>query len=348
MIELASQGLYCRDGNFYIDPHRVVETAVITHAHSDHARRGSKLYICVHESVRLLKSRLGERIDVKSFAYGEVFSLGNARVSFHPAGHILGSAQVRVEVDRKVWVASGDYKREPDPTCAPFEVVPCDVFITEATFGAPSFQWKENSHLGEEIYDWWLKNEAKGINSVLYGYSLGKAQRVLGELRYLAHKPVYTDPNVTKLTECYRAEGVELAKSLCLSELNSGSKLRGEFIIIPPGASSEKYRELLGKHETAFASGWVLHGTRGYDRGFRMSDHADWNALIKTIQETGAREVYVQHREGALIRHLKKNLGIEAFSDEALVPGFHKNTHLQLSLFDKTDQTVTNSSHKPC
>lgn len=337
MIELRPQGLYCPAGNFYIDPHRVVENAVITHAHSDHARRGSKNYFCALSSVRLLKSRLGENIHVKGIPYRETFALGNARVSFHPAGHILGSAQVRVEVDGKVWVASGDYKRERDPTCDPFEVVPCDVFITEATFGTPGFQWGENSNLSDEIYDWWLKNEKKGINSVLYAYSLGKAQRILGELAHLAHKPIYTDHNVSKLTDCYRAEGVKLAESICLSTLGTKKPFRGELIITPPSGSQEKLRPLLGKYETAFASGWMAQGTRGYDRGFRMSDHADWNALIKTIQETQASEVYVQHRgEGALVKHLVKNLGIEAFSDEALVPNFHKHHPIQLALFNSS------------
>jgi len=277
--------------------------------------------------------------------YGKEFKLGAAKVSFHSAGHILGSAQVRVEVDGKVWVASGDYKREKDPTCDPFEVVPCDVFITEATFGTPGFQWQGNSNLGEEIFDWWLRNEKRGVNSVLYAYSLGKAQRVLGELAYLAHKPIYTSQNVTELSQCYRNEGVKLAETNCLSEVRSRRPLKGELIVTPPGGGRDALVPILGTYETAFASGWMAQGNRGYDRGFQMSDHADWNALIRTIKETQAKRVYVQHRgEGALVKYLKKQLGIEAYPEEALHPEFQKHHPLQLALFDGAVQYDTKIS----
>jgi putative mRNA 3-end processing factor len=342
MLKLTPQGLYCEDGDFYIDPSRGVDRAVVTHAHSDHARRGSREYFAERSGVGVLKSRLGGKINVRGLAYGERLQLGQACVSLHPAGHILGSAQVRIEARGQVWVASGDYKREPDPTCAPFEVVPCDVFVTEATFGTPSFRWETSAaapgapprDLGREIHDWWRECADRGVNCLLFAYSLGKAQRVLGELAPHATRPVLTHDTVSELTRCYRDEGVRLAETRCLSELAPGEELRGELVLAPPSILKTELRARLGDYETAFASGWMQGGTeygRGasYDRGFVMSDHADWDALVRTARETGARKVYVQHRgQGALVRHLK-TLGIEAEPVEALT----KPLVSQLSLF---------------
>ncbi len=191
LIAWTDKGLYCQSGDFYIDPHRAVDTAVITHAHSDHARRGSVRYLCTSPSVGLLKSRLGAKIQVEGIPFGQRFRLGSVTVSLHLAGHILGSAQVRVESDDgQIWVASGDYKRDPDPSCEPFEPVPCDTFITEATFGTPKYSWNKDCSHGRDIHAWWKKNAASGFNSLLFGYSLGKAQRILAELEPFAERPV--------------------------------------------------------------------------------------------------------------------------------------------------------------
>jgi putative mRNA 3-end processing factor len=320
---MTRKGLYCAAGNFYIDPSGAVDNAVITHAHADHARRGSKQYFCVRSGVSLLKQRIGKNISVKSFAYGEKFAINGVEVSFHPAGHILGSSQVRVKYLDEVWVASGDYKRDPDPTCEPFEVVPCDVFVTEATFGTPGFAWPKDVDLGKEIFDWWSTNAEKGINSVLFAYSLGKAQRVLGVLEPYAEKPIYCHTTVTPLNECYRAQGVKLAPTRCLSTVEEDRVFKGELFLVPQSFLKTEKAELLGKkYETAFASGWMAGGGYGYsyDHGFVMSDHADWNDLLMTIKQTGAKRVYVQHRgNGALVRHLK-SLGIQAYPDSELFP----------------------------
>ncbi len=322
MLTLTARGLYCPEGDFYVDPSRGVDRAVITHAHSDHARRGSSRYFTARSGVGVLKARLGQKIAVEGVEYGQRFRLGNVWVSLHPAGHILGSAQVRIEGPGGVWVASGDYKREPDPTCEPFEVVPCDAFVTEATFGTPSFRWSPGRELGREIFDWWSANAARGASSLLFAYSLGKAQRVLGELAPHMTEPVLTHHTVTDLTDCYRAEGVRLAPTRCLSE-ETGT-LRGRLILAPPSVLDDAFEKRLGEYETAFASGWMQGGTaygRGaaYDKGFVMSDHADWDALVRTARETGAKRVYVQHRgKGALVRHLR-GLGIEAEPVEALI-----------------------------
>lgn len=327
---MTKKGLYCPAGQFYIDPSGAVDRAVITHAHSDHARRGSKMYYSVHSGVSLVKSRLGAHLPVTSYAYGEKFQLGAVSVSFHPAGHILGSSQVRMEMGDEVWVASGDYKREKDPTCEPFESVPCDVFITEATFGTPGFTWNAQADLAQEILNWWNTNAAQGINSVVFAYSLGKTQRILGELFPLTSRPIYCHSSATAINDCYRAHGVPLAPTRCLSTVESDRVLRGELFIVPQSFLKTEQAELLGsRYVTAFASGWMAQRSGGYDHGFLMSDHADWNDLMRTIVETGAKKVFVQHRgNGALVKHLA-SLGIAAFPDTALFP---ENPN-QLTLF---------------
>lgn len=324
MLELTRKGLYCRAGDFYIDPSAKVDRAVITHAHSDHARRGSVQYYSTASGMPLLKARLGKNIAVRSYEFSEKFQLGNVVLSFHAAGHILGSAQVRMEYNGEVWLASGDYKRNPDPTCEPFESVKADVFITEATFGTPAYTWNKEANIGSEIYEWWKENAAQGINSVLFAYSLGKAQRVLGLLAPYAERPIICHSASTPLTECYRAQRIKLAPTLCMSEINYDKKYQGELFLLPQNFLNSERAKILGQnYKTAFASGWMAtenppsYGR--YDKGFLLSDHADWNDLIRTAQETGARKVYVQHRgHGALVRQLNK-LGIKAFPDTALI-----------------------------
>lgn len=324
MLTLAPQGLYHPAGDFYIDPKRGVDHAVITHAHSDHARRGSKLYYCETSGEDLLRVRLGQNIKVKTYSYGEKFQINGVTLSFHPAGHILGSAQVRIEYGGEVWVASGDYKRDQDPTCAPFEPVPCDVFVTEATFGTPSFQWKKEEDLGRQIFEWWSSNAKRGVNSVLFAYSLGKAQRVLGVLHPHTSRPVHCAPAVTEMNVCYKRQNIPLAPTVCLSKVDSTRPLEGELFLVPQSFLKSEQSYLVGpRYETAFASGWMSGGRQGfgsYDRGFVMSDHADWNDLVRTIVETGARRVYVQHRNGALVKHLRQ-LGLSAFPEEDLRGG---------------------------
>ncbi|MFL5786312.1 MAG: ligase-associated DNA damage response exonuclease [Bacteriovoracaceae bacterium] len=321
LITWTEKGLYCEAGGFYIDPHKGVDVAVITHAHSDHARKGSKLYITERTGVELLKTRLGKNISVRSFPYRESFQLGDVTVSFHSAGHILGSSQVRVQRGNDVWVASGDYKRDADPSCEPFEVIECDVFITEATFGTPRFVWQKNQPHGQNIYEWYKENAERGINSIVFGYSLGKAQRILAELAPFPVDHVIVHPTIVPLTQCYRDEGRTLAKTMTIKErIKEKSKLVGELILAPPSIFTEEWGEHLGEYKTAFASGWMQNGGWGrgsYDRGFVMSDHADWNDLNRTIIETKAKKVYVQHRNGALVRHLRGQ-GLEAHPVEVL------------------------------
>lgn len=328
MLIMTPAGLYCSSGDFYIDPKHAVDTAVITHAHSDHARRGSKHYICTTTGVALLKSRLGQKIKVSHYDYSQPFTIKNVTVSFHPAGHILGSSQVRIEAHGEVWVASGDYKRAPDATCVLFEPVKCDVFITEATFGTPAYRWDKLIDFKKLIVDWCETNNQQNMNSVIYAYSLGKAQRVLNLLAEYSPQTIYCHPAVEEINRCYRNQGVTLAPTICLSTLAPDQILENALIITPPSASNESLvKQLGGRFQSAFASGWALKGEH-QRKGFPLSDHADWNDLLTTIEQTGAKRVYVQHRSGALIKALKAK-GIRAFSDAALLP---KNP-AQLCLF---------------
>jgi putative mRNA 3-end processing factor len=338
LLTWTEKGLYCPAGDFYIDPHRAVDTAVTTHAHSDHARRGSRRYLCATHSVRLLKARLGKQLPVEGVPYGDRFKLGQVEVSFHPAGHILGSAQVRVQLGGEVWVASGDYKREADPSCEPFEIVRCDAFVTEATFGTPKYLWPKSANHGRDIHDWWMGNAREGVNSLLFGYSLGKAQRILAELAPYASQAIHIHSSMVELTECYREEGRTLAPTVELEA--SDSALEGALILAPPSVLEEKIAGRLGKYRTAFASGWMHGSTNGYgtygqkhDHGFVLSDHADWADLNLTIDQSGAKQVYVLHRNGALVRHLR-NRGVDAHPISALTrESFERSGGVNLRLF---------------
>jgi putative mRNA 3-end processing factor len=261
--------------------------------------------------------------------------MGGVRLSFHPAGHILGSAQVRLEADGEVWVVSGDYKREPDPTCEPFEVVPCDTFVTEATFGRPSYQWDEPAGVAAEILEWWDGNRNARRNSLLYCYALGKTQRILGELARLTDRPAFLFGEAHALTEVYRAAGVKMLPTRRLED-SSKAELKGALVLAPHSIANSPWLEKLGDVSEAFASGWMQTGAYGmsarYERGFVLSDHADWNGLVRTVAETGARRVLVHDGKRAgdsqLARHLR-NKGLEAYGFRAGEPPWKR----QLNLF---------------
>ncbi|MBD2459455.1 ligase-associated DNA damage response exonuclease [Oscillatoria sp. FACHB-1407] len=324
LITVRQEGLYCEQGDFYIDPWRPVDRALITHAHSDHARSGSAHYVAVHLSQEILKKRLGDAINLQGVEYGEKLKLGNTWVSFHPAGHVLGSAQIRVECGDEVWVVSGDYKRGDDPTCAAFEVVPCDVFITEATFGLPIYHWNTGEETCRQIYDWWKSDCTRP--SLLFCYAFGKAQRVLGELAKFTDQPVYVHGAVHVLTEIYRQLGVPMVPTLPASEMPRSYKFNGDLILAPPSAHRSSWMKRFQHPQTAFASGWMaVRGARrrrGYERGFVLSDHADWQGLVNTILQTGAKTVYVTHGQtDVLSRYLSEMHGLHALPLKTLFEG---------------------------
>jgi len=316
LIQLAAAGLYCAAGDFHIDPWRPVPRAVITHAHSDHARAGSALYFAHLDSLPLLRWRLGADANLQGVAYGERFRLGRAWVSLHPAGHVLGSAQVRVEADDGVWVASGDYKREADPTCAEFEVLPCDTFITEATFALPVYRWRPTADVAREVLDWWRGCAERGEVAVLGCYALGKAQRLLAELGALGAGRVLLHGAMLPAVDIYRDAGVQLPPTAAVSEQAKGMDLAGELVLAPPSALGTPWMRRFKRASTGFASGWMqVRGNRrrrGFDRGFVLSDHTDWPGLIDTVIGTGARRVLATHGStDVLVRYLAER-GIEA------------------------------------
>ncbi|MER3555139.1 MAG: DNA ligase-associated DEXH box helicase [Meiothermus sp.] len=315
LITLDSNGLHCPKGGLYIDPLRPVETALLTHAHSDHARRGSAHYYATRESEGVLRLRLGEDIHLTTAEYGEKFKLGEVWVSFHPAGHVLGSAQVRLERGDEVWVISGDYKREPDPTCAPFEAVPCGTFITEATFGLPVYAWRPGREVVGELYEWWQSDLERP--SLVFGYAFGKAQRILAELAALTDRPVYLHGALARLTQLYREQGVRMVPTLNVTDAPKGFHFKGELVLAPPSAHRSPWMRRFKAPQTAFASGWMLvrgnRRRRGYERGFVLSDHCDWPGLIRSVEETKASRVLVTHGQSdVLARYLTEEKGIRA------------------------------------
>lgn len=229
-------GLYCPDGDFYIDPYRPVGNAIITHGHSDHARPGMGSYWCSAASEPLLRHRLGADIQLTALEYGQQVAFNGVTVSLHPAGHIRGSAQVRVANESQVWVVSGDYKRCYDPTTEPFEVIPCDVFITEATFANPIYRWRPGVETAGEIYDWWMTNRAQGLTSILFCYALGKVQRVLAELVNFTQEPVYAHGAVMPLYEIYQQQGVAMLPVQNTAQLEKSHDYTGGLVVAPPSA----------------------------------------------------------------------------------------------------------------
>jgi putative mRNA 3-end processing factor len=321
LIVLRPEGLYCPAGDFFIDPWRPVPRAVITHAHADHARAGHAHYLASKAGERVLRARLGD-IALDALDYGEPVLHNGVRISLHPAGHVLGSAQVRVEHRGRVWVASGDYKTEPDATCDAFEPVRCEVFITESTFGLPVYRWRPQHELARELNDWWRANAEAGRASLLLGYSFGKAQRLLAMVD-ASIGPVAVHGAVEPLNAAYRASGIALPPTRLVSEMPDKAAFRRALVIAPPAAAGNAaWMRRLGECSIAFASGWMqLRGARrrgGYDRGFVLSDHADWPGLHAAIRATGAARVIVTHGQvPVMVRWLQEQgLQAEAFATE--------------------------------
>jgi putative mRNA 3-end processing factor len=316
LIEPTPAGLYCEPGGFHIDPWLPVDRAVITHAHGDHLRPGSGADLCAERSRPLVLHRLGVDAPVTHVAYGETTVINGVQVSFHPSGHILGAAQVRVEHRGEVWVASGDYKRDPDPTCEPFEPQRCHTFITEATFSLPVFTWDPVSQTAGEIVEWWDEMVAAGRPAVLFAYALGKAQRVLAELAQRTDRRVYVHGSLDEVIDIYRSSGVCMPPTLRATDEARGRSFAGELIVAPLSARGSTWMRRFGDHSSAFASGWMrIRGARrrrAYDRGFALSDHADWNALVATIEETEADRVFVTHGYTAQLARYLAVRGVDA------------------------------------
>jgi putative mRNA 3-end processing factor len=317
MIENTEAGLYCRPGDFFIDPSRPVGRAVITHAHADHARAGCESYLATPACAVLIKARLGSDLRVQELPYGAPLDVNGVRLSLHPAGHILGSAQVRLERDGEVWVVTGDFKRHPDPTCTPFEPLRCHTLITESTFGLPVFSWPDPRDVVADINSWWLKNSEQGKPSILFAYSLGKAQRIAA-LVDAGSGPIFTHGAVEHMIEAYRRTGISLSLTRPVSESLQRRDFSGALVIAPPSAEGSPWMRRFPGAARALVSGWMqIRGNRrrrAVDRGFVLSDHADWKGLLDTIDDSGAENIRVTHGfEEEMVQFLReKGLAAQA------------------------------------
>lgn len=312
LITLTSRGLFCAQGDFYVDPWKPVKRAVLTHAHADHTYRGNEYYLVPAEGERLSRIRLGEEAKISTRRYGETTLMDGVKVSFHPAGHVLGSAQVRVEYKGEIWVISGDYKLMPDATCAPFEPVKCHHFVTEATFGLPIYRWQPTEFIFQDINTWWRRNQEKGKASVVFAYSLGKSQRVMNGIDRSIGR-IFTHGAVERLTQAYREHGVDLPETTYVGSVENKKDFAGSLIVAPPSAQQAVgWLRRFGVHSTGFASGWMMvrgaRRQRAVDRGFVLSDHADWPELLRAIASAEAETVYVTHGfSEEVVRFLNEN-----------------------------------------
>ena len=315
LLEVTEAGLYCAAGDFYIDPWRRVPRAIITHAHADHARSGCERYLCAAPGKLILRTRIGGGSPIDALRFGESLLINGVRVSLASAGHVLGSAQVRVEHKGIVWVVSGDYKTAPDPTCHPFEQLEADVFVTESTFGLPIYRWPHPDRIAAEINQWWRANQAAGRTSVLLAYALGKAQR-LAAMVDPSIGPIVAHGAVMKLVRAYRDSGVRLPS---IDGVPPGARKVGNgraLVIAPPSVVAGRWLRLFGEVSVGVASGWMtLRGVRrrrGCDQGFVVSDHADFPALLQVIEATRAKRVLVTHGATAAFARLLCERGFDA------------------------------------
>jgi len=315
LLTFTKNGIYCPRADVYIDPTRKVKSAIITHGHADHARTGNEHYLCVESSQSILKHRLG-KINLSTLPYRKPVSINGVQFSFYPAGHIIGSAQIRVEYKGEVWVVSGDYKVEDDGISEAFEPVPCHTFITESTFALPVYQWMPQEDVFADINQWWQNNKEAGKVSVISAYSLGKAQRIIGNVN-TEIGPIYCHGAIQKMNEVVRKAGIKLPETILVEDQPSNA-FNGSLVVSVSTAMASNWIKKFKNYETAAASGWMqLRGMRrrgALDRGFVLSDHADWKGLNYAVQSTGSERVYVMHGYEVTYAKYLQSQGIEAYA----------------------------------
>lgn len=322
LLEFTDRGIYCAPADVYLDPWKPVKNALITHGHSDHSRWGHERYITHHKNVPIIRHRLGD-IEVSGVEWGEPLQIRGVRFSFHPAGHIPGSSQIRVEHRGEVWVFSGDYKVEDDGLATPFEPLRCHTFITECTFGLPAFSWRPQAEVLEEINQWWAGVRADGRTAVLLAYSLGKAQRLLSLLD-TSQGPVYTHGAIENMNEVLR-EVVPLPPTRRITRETTKKELRGSLVLAPPSAHGSPWIRRMVPFETASASGWMAfrgaRRRRAVDRGFVLSDHCDWEGLLQSIRATGAEKVICTHGYSEIFARYLREQGYDARTEATQYEG---------------------------
>ncbi len=324
LLTFTDKGIYCPKAGVYIDPWKPVEKALITHGHADHARRGHKSYLCSESAAPVIRVRLGPKIKLETIPYHNQININGVSFSFHPAGHIIGSAQIRVAWKDQIWVASGDYKTENDGISETFEPVPCSHFITESTFGLPVYRWQPQTVVFDEINKWWRHNQSQGKVSLITAYSLGKAQRILANIDNGIGR-VFTHGAVEALNEVIRAQGFNLPETTLVDKEVKRSDLEGGLVIAPPAAIGTSWVKKLNPYSHGIASGWMtLRGARrrmAADRGFVLSDHADWEGLQQAIEATGAENIYVTHGYKSQFSNWLKEQGYHASTVETMYEG---------------------------
>jgi len=322
LLEFTDKGIYCSKADVYLDPWLPVQKAIISHGHADHSRSGHQNYVTHHRNVPIISHRLGN-INVQGRDWGESFSINNVKFSLHPAGHIIGSSQIRVEHKGEVWVFSGDYKNGDDGVCTPYEPITCHTFITECTFGLPPFNWLSQKEVFQEINKWWAENKAEGKTSVLFGYTLGKAQRLLKHLDPSLGK-IYTHGAVENMTEVVR-HLVELPKTTLITPDTKKEDLLGHMVIAPPSAHGSSWMRKMVPYVTAAASGWMTfrgaRRRRAMDKGFVLSDHCDWNGLLDSIQATSAHKIICTHGYAEIFSRYLREQGYDARTEETQYEG---------------------------
>lgn len=327
LLEFTTKGIYCPKGNFYIDPSVGVDFALITHGHSDHARRGSKKYLAHIDTVEILKLRLGKKINIEGIDYKHEIKINDVNVTFFPSGHIIGASQIRVSDSNETWVVTGDYKLEDDGISKPFEHVECTHFVTESTFAKPNFQWKPQQEVFREMNDWWKENSLKGITSVISAYSLGKSQRILKNIDSNIGK-IIVHSTIKETNEVVKKLGYKLPITYSYDEVNSAD-LKSALIITPSFSTLKELEDKNPTYSFAQASGWMQvrwYRSNNIDKGFIISDHADWNGLITAIKRSKAENIFVMH---GYTTYFAKYLNSIGFNARAIKP----KTLNQLELF---------------
>ena len=316
LLKFTKLGLYCPCADLYIDPAGKTDKAVITHAHSDHARRGSAHYLAHPVTAELIKHRLGSKINVQGLDYSKVININGVKISLHPAGHVPGSSQVRLEGSGEIAVISGDYKTENDSLSTPFEPVKCNLFVTESTFALPVYKWEEQETIYKQINNWWARNSSAGIVSILCGYSIGKAQRIIKHLDTTLGK-IYTHSVIEDVNDILRRCNLNLPRTYRINENASYDELKGNIVIAPPSFTNREWLSNIRKYSIGYASGWFktrrAWGRQSVDIGFVLSDHSDWDGLNRSVLDTEAEIVYATHGfTGQFVKYLREN-NIDAY-----------------------------------
>ncbi len=322
LLEFTSKGIYCEEAKVYLDPWKPVDKAIISHGHADHSRYGHQQYITHHRNVPIISHRLGD-ISVTGKEWGETFVINNVKFSLHPAGHIIGSSQIRVEYKGEVWVFTGDYKTENDGISTPYEVVKCNTFISECTFGLPAFKWIPQREVLDHINQWWAENQSEGKTSVLFGYSLGKAQRLLKYLDPSIGK-IYTHGAIENMTNVLRPL-VDFPETKLITRETKKEELLGNIVLAPPSAHGSTWIRKMVPYVTASASGWMTfrgaRRRRAVDKGFVLSDHCDWQGLLESIKATEAEKVICTHGYTEIFSRYLREQGYDARTEETQYEG---------------------------